>query len=140
MKRLLEFLCTRKSLYALIIASFCMIMWSWTYTYAGQERPCSDDIAKYCKDLKPGKGSMIKCLQKNEGKLSDECRARLEESRKRLEAAREACAADVRKFCKGIKPGGGRIAKCLAQHADGLSAECCARCDVAREKTEGGEK
>ena len=140
MKSLIKFLHTRKSLYALVIASFCAIIWSWTYTHAAEERPCSEDIAKYCKGLQPGKGSIVKCLQENESKLSDQCRARLKESRKRLETAREVCAADVRKFCKGIKPGGGRIAKCLAQHAGELSPECCAICDLAREKAEREKK
>jgi hypothetical protein len=140
MKRLPEFLCARKSLYALIIASFFMMMWIWTYSYAAQQHPCSDDIAKYCKGLQPGKGSIIGCLQENENKLSDECRVRLEKSRKRLEAAKKACGADVEKFCKGIKPGGGRIARCLAQHADELSPGCCAKCDLAREKIEREKK
>ena len=140
MKRLPELFCARNSLYALIVASFFVITCSWTFACAGQERPCSDDIAKYCKGLQPGKGSIVKCLQKNESKLSDQCRARLEESRKRLEAAREVCATDVRKFCKDVKPGGGRIARCLAQHADELSPECCAKCDVAREKKEERRK
>jgi hypothetical protein len=140
MKRLPEFVCARNSLYSLIIVSFFVIIWSTNCTYAGQEHPCSDDIAKYCKDLQPGRGNIIGCLQKNGSKLSDECRARLEESTKRLEAAREACAADVGKFCKDIKPGSGRIARCLAQHADELSPTCCAKCDLAREKIEREKK
>ncbi len=34
------------------------------------------------------------------------------------------CRADAAKFCKGIKPGGGRIIACLKAHEADLSAEC----------------
>jgi len=133
MNRLPEFVRAGSPLYSLIVVSF-IIFWNLHPAYAGQEHPCSDDIAKYCKGLQPGEGSIIECLQNNESKLSAECRSGLEESRKRFEATEKACATDVAKFCKDIKLGGGRIARCLAQHADELSPECCAKCDLAREK------
>jgi hypothetical protein len=34
------------------------------------------------------------------------------------------CAGDVAKFCGDVKPGEGRIAKCLKQHKDELSPAC----------------
>jgi hypothetical protein len=38
--------------------------------------------------------------------------------------AREACEADYRRFCTGIMPGGGRVRKCLDEHAAALSPRC----------------
>ena len=35
-----------------------------------------------------------------------------------------ACAADQKKFCAKVKPGGGRIVECLADHAEQLTAPC----------------
>lgn len=37
---------------------------------------------------------------------------------------REACAADLKKFCPDVQPGGGRIRACIAAHRDDLSQGC----------------
>ena len=34
------------------------------------------------------------------------------------------CAADVKKFCKDVQPGGGRIVQCMKQHESDLSQAC----------------
>jgi hypothetical protein len=37
---------------------------------------------------------------------------------------REACAADLQKFCAGLEPGRHQIMQCLRQHQDDLSDGC----------------
>jgi hypothetical protein len=37
---------------------------------------------------------------------------------------KKACAEDAKKLCSGVKPGEGRIARCLRQHAQELSPGC----------------
>jgi hypothetical protein len=41
-----------------------------------------------------------------------------------VNAKDDACKADIEKFCKGVQPGQGRIAKCLKDHDSELSQEC----------------
>ncbi len=42
----------------------------------------------------------------------------------------EACKADIKKLCPGVKPGGGRIAECLKDKKDQMSDEC--KADLAK--------
>jgi hypothetical protein len=44
-------------------------------------------------------------------------------------AIQRACRADVKRFCKEIKPGEGRIIACLKASVTKLSQECAARLD-----------
>ena len=37
---------------------------------------------------------------------------------------KEPCRADIEKFCKDVKPGQGRIEKCLQRHEGELSPAC----------------
>ena len=39
-------------------------------------------------------------------------------------AQRDACMGDYQKYCKGTKPGGGRIIACLAKSSDKLAPAC----------------
>jgi Cysteine rich repeat len=39
-------------------------------------------------------------------------------------AARLACSAEIETFCSSIRPGGGRIVRCLAKHKNELSQNC----------------
>ena len=41
-----------------------------------------------------------------------------------MKGMHRACATDVEKFCKDVPPGHGRVAVCLNEHANDLSATC----------------
>ncbi len=48
------------------------------------------------------------------------------------QTVRAACAADLKKFCAGVEPGGGRIRACIAEHRDELSDGCRSALQQAR--------
>jgi hypothetical protein len=39
-------------------------------------------------------------------------------------AVREACKADMEKFCKDVEQGGGRVKQCMTEHRKELSDSC----------------
>jgi hypothetical protein len=92
--------------------------------------PCKDDIAALCPNIQPGAGahgSVARCLESQQDKLSPQCKTHLDEMKARAEAARQACQPDVEKFCAGVAEGGGRIMQCLHQHASEVSDACKAQ-------------
>ena len=87
------------------------------------QRPCAADVARLCPNAQ-GRAAVHACLQQNADQVSAECKARIEQIHQRFEAARQACQADVAKFCADVKPGGRRVAACLREHGSELSEAC----------------
>ncbi len=115
------------------IGLFCFGFMANTGVWAAGPTPCSEDIAKFCKDVKPGL-AMMDCLEKNEGQLSDACKAyeakmggmkheMREEVREQMRV-RQACMGDMARFCNDIKPGSGGIMTCLKANEAELSLPC----------------
>jgi hypothetical protein len=88
------------------------------------ERPCMTEIEKFCKDVPPGEGGIVPCLRAHDNDLSASCREKVKEVVQRLEQAKLICSKDIEKFCAGVKPGGGRLIKCLKPHVDELTPAC----------------
>jgi Cysteine rich repeat len=91
---------------------------------------------RFCKDVKPGGGRPVRCLKEHEKDLSTQCKASIDEARAKVKEAQEACADDVQKLCKDVKPGGGRIVRCLKENEQQLSPECRDRLTRFRKKTQ----
>lgn len=88
------------------------------------QKPCADEIEKFCKDVKPGGGRLLQCLREHGSQLSEACRNKVETTAKQVEEAQHACGNDLKKFCAEVAPGGGRLLNCLKQHVKEISPEC----------------
>jgi hypothetical protein len=95
------------------------------------ESACAKDIKKYCRDVTPGEGRMIYCMQAHEDKISAKCVFELEDAATAIQTAAEAlkggvlaCKAEISGVCGKIKPGEGRIATCLLENKSTASAGC----------------
>jgi hypothetical protein len=95
------------------------------------ENACASDIKKYCKDVTPGEGRVIYCMQAHEDKISPKCTYELEEAAASLQATADllkdgviACKAEITGVCGKIQPGQGRIAACLIAYKSTASKDC----------------
>ena len=91
---------------------------------ARAEDPCKVDANNQCKNIPPGGGRIIACLKAHETDLSLPCKEKLAAGDAKMEKIKQACQPDAEKFCKGIKPGDGRIAACLKSHESELAPAC----------------
>jgi Golgi apparatus protein 1 len=95
------------------------------------ESACAKDIRKYCRDVTPGGGRMVYCMQAHEDKISTKCSFELGEAAASIQTAADAlkdgviaCKAEINGVCGKIKPGEGRIATCLLENKSTASAGC----------------
>ncbi|HEY6094869.1 MAG TPA: cysteine rich repeat-containing protein [Gallionellaceae bacterium] len=108
---------------SLVAGAFCLAMAANVYAEE-TSKPCAEDAAKFCKGVEQGEGRIAKCMKEHENELSPACKQNIAKAKERVKEFAEACRADAEKNCKDVKPGRGRIVRCLKQHEDVLSAEC----------------
>ncbi|TKB75582.1 MAG: hypothetical protein E8D46_01810 [Nitrospira sp.] len=88
---------------------------------------CEADIDQLCPDSPDG-SARRRCLQQRANQLLPPCQSQLQErfvkwkeDQNRLVAA---CADDVKRFCRAVRPGSGQILQCLHSHSQEVSDRC----------------
>ncbi len=131
--------------FMVLAGALCFILLPCAPVSAQEKNPCSEDIAKFCPDVKPDARSVLMCLEEHESDLSDACRnyeTRVEGMRgERREIARQqraivlTCKDDIVKLCKDVDPLKSGFLNCLYEHETELSPPCSDSLKAA--KTEG---
>jgi hypothetical protein len=111
---------------------------------------CGVEYRMHCAGIPPGGAASIACLKRNVRTLSGACQQALGAvagvtnaataaavapppaepppllvtPREELLMVRTACGADYASFCRGLRPGAGRIAACLHYNSANLSPRC----------------
>ncbi len=57
----------------LVAGILCIAVTFSSNIYAAQKNPCSQDIAKFCKNVNSNNDGILKCLEKHVGELSKAC-------------------------------------------------------------------
>ncbi len=85
-------------------------------------------------------GRIAQCLKQHEADLSQACKDRQQKIKAELEKIHQACQGDVEKLCKNVEPGDGRIARCLKENQQQVSAQCKSTLEEAKSKREQTKK
>ena len=108
-----------------------------SFAFAHGDGPCAKDVQTLCPGIEPGDGRIAKCMRENKDKLSAECKAQKEKMKAAFKEVKEACQDDVEKFCGEMKPGRGRIMKCMKEHKEQLSPACKAEVEEMKKNRRG---
>jgi hypothetical protein len=99
-----------------------------------EDNACKKDIAKFCKNIEPGEGRLLKCLELSKKDLTPPCKKELTRIEKAVEEVQNACADDYAIFCSSLLPGQGRIAACLEKNQKILTPKCKKNLGVVKQK------
>jgi Cysteine rich repeat len=110
--------------FAVLAGIFCLFMGAGALA-ENKDSPCYEDVAKFCKDIEPGGGHIIQCINKHAADLSPACKDGMARVKKENDPQfQEACKDDKDDLCKGTKFGTGQVVQCLKKNEDDLSSEC----------------
>ena len=86
--------------------------------------PCTETITKYCKDVTPGGGRVMKCLSDHRDDQSAACKDWLEEQTRSLKELNTSCPAEIASLCNFSNPDRIVIYQCLEDNYVSLKSDC----------------
>ena len=125
----------RRLLTVVVLAGLAVV--SALPAYAGEgiietvAKGCEKELSTFCGDVTAGEGRGLACLYAYSDKLSPKCEYALYDAASQLERVVNAfafvvneCRNDLNLYCADIKPGGGRLLKCLEKNDAYVSKRC----------------
>ncbi len=88
--------------------------------------PCAETVAKFCRDVTPGGGRIMKCLAEHRDDQSISCKDWLEDQNKSLEDLKGACSREIARLCGGAADGV-QLYRCLDDNYVSLLSDCRAK-------------
>jgi hypothetical protein len=92
---------------------------------------CQPEIEAFCSQVTPGEGRLLACFVAHEDKISGACSWALYQALEEFDAFATAiaylassCRGDLIEFCGDVQVGEGRVATCLLEHEDEVTATC----------------
>jgi len=96
--------------------------------------PCDETIAKYCKDVVPGGGRIMKCLDDHRDDQSIACKDWVEDQQKSLQELIAVCPEEIATLCKSAPPNKVSIYYCLLDNYVALKIDCRSKLREIRDR------
>ena len=85
---------------------------------------CRADLVRFCGDVPPGRGRILRCLTRHADVVSQPCFQALTAWGLTAVNAFKMCLPDVAELCPHVPPRSAHALTCLLQNADRLSPVC----------------
>jgi len=85
---------------------------------------CATEFQRFCRDVPPGGGRILRCLSRHADLVSQPCFQALTVWGLTAANAYRMCLSDVERLCPSLPPRSGHALACLADNADKLSKDC----------------
>jgi hypothetical protein len=86
--------------------------------------PCAETVTKFCKDVTPGGGRIMKCLTDHRDDQSMACRDWLQDQNKSLKELSTSCTEEIARLCSFDHTDDIRIYRCLEENYVALKSDC----------------
>jgi hypothetical protein len=85
---------------------------------------CTADFMRFCRDVPPGGGRVIRCMRRHADLLSQPCFQAMTAWGLTAVNAFRLCLPDAERLCPQVPPRSGQALECLADNASKLSPAC----------------
>jgi len=85
--------------------------------------PCAETVSKFCKDVTPGGGRIIKCLAEHREDQSIACKDWVADQEKSMQGLKSACSEEIIKLCSSYTEGV-LLYRCLEDNYVNLLSDC----------------
>lgn len=96
--------------------------------------PCNETIDKFCKDVIPGNGRILKCLNDHRDDQSIACKDWIEEQQKSIQDLMGLCAEDIARWCRNSPADKVSVFFCLMDNYISLRLDCRSRLGEVRDR------
>ncbi len=127
-------LCASRTGSCFVIAAALLCAASPSQAQAPFSGPCSETLKKYCQDVVPGDGRVMKCLDDHREDQSLACKDWVAEQQKSLKELNSACREEIMVLCRYDPSNGIRIFQCLIDNYAGLKLDCRNKLREIRER------
>ncbi len=86
--------------------------------------PCAETVQKYCGDVVPGQGRVMKCLNDHRDDQSIACKDWIAEQQKSFKELQAACYEEISKLCPVDPSDWIRVLQCLDYNYVSLKLDC----------------
>lgn len=123
-----------KAIYVMVLITALMLAagaWAQEEIVASVVESCEAELENYCSQVTPGDGRVLACFYAHGDKLSPRCEyalykagAELEQFASAVTHVANACYDDLVEHCGQVEMGEGRVASCLLENEEKVSAAC----------------